>query len=823
MKLVFGLIIFAILGFAGTARPEDPAQFPTDPFSIGFGSYTPSDCSYLYSPIFPTANCLTSSGYNFLDPKNSLLSNPYGTFAPVPADKKAVVKPNHDVKPAVSNASQEIAPVQFTEREQTGAVSLPASPPAQAPPRRTSDGPSIQLVNPQQSASGSSTLSRAFSGGSTSDSGGSNVQQAPPPTSALRSAFGGSTAPAASGGSITSDSGGARSNAPQSELRRAFGGAAPSQGQTAQPAAPSSNGETSALRRAFSGASAPVSSGGGASVDSPAGPQSELRKAFSRPVPAPVQSGEAASSKAGTSELRRAFSGKQPAGNGIIFKNTDLLGKPLGPVPAPIQQPSSQVQQQDQAPAPPAPEVEVVGKENKYGVTTYPVTSGSVETRDLDLGETKPQTPILPTVQNNQMLESVCPDCLNAAYIRKFNSFKDVVDHTPGVDRALKIASHNMMKIVHMSCDADQTFVPTNYVTDLKYCSGKDCNRVGLATKIYADKQIEHFRDDQTYGDVYRKPLSPEVASQKISSDGRTCKDVHDRPFVFDVGGHPAYGKTSMDPFNYNAQKTLTGGEVNLFDCSSTINAIFAQAGLKFSTKDTDLSGAYNKSTAALVSLASSGTRGDKSSCISIPQFHGEESIHSGDVFVIHRNVPGGGPEQDYGHAMMFDEVKEDPFNISGITRVEQCDTDVDPTKFRFTIIQSSGTAIDRQVFERFKGIDLAVEHYWDKFNAVNANGKPCSNDNDPSTCDFRARFEDWGAHLIEMGKKACRAKFSSKSISASTPLPSRLPALNTRKELVPVTVSGVLVRHKGASDGCAFPKAPDVVGSQCVAGCLEK
>ena len=507
----------------------------------------------------------------------------------------------------------------------------------------------------------------------------------------------------------------------------------------------------------------------------------------------------------------------QPNANepGLKFERPELNGKPGNPVAAELERPAPQPVPAAQT-AVPQP-----GAQPNNAAANSAAADPLPDSKPVNDGQSVPLTPVLPTERNRKTLESLCPDCVDPNYSAKFKGLQDIRDRMPGVDSILRTAAHNMMKIIHMRCDANDVFVPGDYVTNLVYCGGVSCDRMGSkATDTYFPDQIEKFKADQVNGDIYRVPLPPGVANIRVSdskNDTRTCKDLHDRPFMFHIGGRATFSGGAMDPFDYQAHRSLTDGKLNLIDCASTIDAVFAAAGLKFSTKDTNMTSAYGKSTSALVALANAGAR-DKTSCIAIPEFKGDDSIRSGDVFVIHRNA--NGKRQDMGHAMMFDDVKEDPFNLAGITNPEDCRTKIEPSKFRFSILQSSGTTVDRQVFEKFKGIDLTIEQHFDKFNAVHP--EPCANYSDPGSCDFRARFEDWGAHILQMAKKACLAKTSpQKSFKAGEPLLSRDTARVGTKE-VPVSVTGVLFRHKGASDGCSVTP-PEIVGSRCVAGCLEK
>lgn len=745
-----------------------------DPVSVRFGNPSPgSDC--LYSPLFPTFGCYSNSTYHFGSDSpfsGSPLSNPFRNFDPKTPPKK----PQKASAPAVPAAK---AP----------AVLAPPAPQPQAPPPPAAAPAPVQptivtvvqggTVTSQASDTGPIDVLNAFGGGR---------RQAPAPVSNLAQPQGNSGEKI----DVLNAFGGGRRSPPAASDSSAVG----------QPQAPVSAGEKINVLNTFGGGRKPPP----AAIDSSQGSQIQR---------GPVEN----------IDVLSAFGGGRrpaPAPKVDLTKSTDQSGI-IVPVPLPQSKPTTNdtiiIPQGNVVAVPDVPP-----KLDYEPAQSFPVRMpGPIESHPLDAGQLAPQTPILPTAKNLKELEVRCPKCLDPGYQGEFKALQDIRDRLPGVDSVLRTAAHNMMKIVHMRCDANDIFVPSDYVTNLVYCEGKKpCDRMSpRVTDTYSLDQIARYKGDQKTGDTYRAPLSSEVAGRRVSTsknDTRTCKDLYDRPFMFNVGGHATYTKDVVDPFNYKAQGSMTGQAVNLFDCASSINAVFAAAGLKFSSKDTTSATAYNKSTGALVSLAYAGAK-DKTSCVSIPDFKADETIHSGDVYVIHRNV--NGKAQDIGHALMFDDVKEDPFNLAGITRPEDCSTQIEPSKFRFSILQSSGTAVDRQVFEKFKGIDLTIEQHFDKFNAVNP--EPCTDYSNSSTCDFRERFEDWGAHILQMAKKACLAKTNpQKSYRPGEPLLARDKAKINGKEY-PVNISGVLMRHKGATEGCSFAKPPEVIGAKCVAECLEK
>ncbi len=778
--MIFSKILRSILGFLTLFFTQN--SISADPPSVKFGG-TSAGSECLYSSLFPTANCFTGSASLGFDPLPSFggspllfnplfnplsnpLSNPFGSFAP----GSNSVGPFSVSPPQVK---QDARPPRMTV---SGPVAVPAALRALVPAPVPAGAAPVKIVErqspPVEAAAGTTTSSViVVSGKATSD-----VSAAP--------------------------QGQVRTNSPgTTDVMKTFGGArgappvnAAANGQVL----PQSSGEKVDIMKAFE--ARPSTQSGGAQNPQMVGPAAPVTKvdimgAFQKPKPMPPPP-VPPTGKAGP-----------PA---LVVQEAPIRM----PEPVPVVGPTD---------ANPDAGKVLPPYEFNNGAVSFPVSiPGKLESQPLDAGQLLPQTPLLPTEKNRKTLESVCPDCVDPNYQTKFKSFQDIKDRMPGVDSVLRKAAHNMMKIVHMRCDANDVFVPGDYVTNLVYCGGKSCDRMGSkATDTYFPEEIEKFKRDQVYGDVYRVPLPKEVANTRVSdakSDTRTCQDLHDRPFMFHVGGRATYINGAMDPFDYRAQRALTDAKLNLFDCASTIDAVFAAAGLKFSSKDKTLTAAYSKSTSALVSLANAGAK-DNTSCIAIPEFKADDSIRSGDVFVIHRNI--NGKRQDMGHALMFDDVKEDPFNLAGITNSEDCRTKIEPSKFRFSILQSSGTVVDRQVFEKFKGIDLSIEHHFDKFNAANVG--PCTDYSDPGTCDFRARFEDWGAQVIQMARKACYAKTNpQKSVKASEPLQSRDGANVNGKE-VPVAVSGVLFRHKGATEACSFAKPPEILGAKCVASCLEK
>ena len=445
-KFITAFLIFTTAAIGGTAFADDSASGigvtsgavvkapATESFGASFGSQSNSACSFLYSPIFPTGNCLGFNDikYDFLAPQNAssaFAGNPFGTFIPAtpvvikPAEKQSPPKKkdNREAAPvSVVNASQQVSPVRFVETApaQPAPVPVPAADSQTSAPAvntqvpatgggRTTDGPSIHL---EKSAVGSGSVTNAFGGGSTSRGTADGTNSAP----------------------LNQNTSGS--------VSRAFGGSSTIQQGTSNAVSSQAAPGSGSVMRAFGGAP---------------------------PVPQPSTAGVPLRVTPGSSDVMRSFGGPPPrvpvpvSSAPIPIKNSDYPGK----VPSTAVTDTSVVQ-----PAPPLlglPMAPVSDDENVFG--PHAVKGGPVESHNLDLGQVKPLTPVLPTDQNRQALQAVCPDCLNAAYSEVFNSFKDIVEHTPGVDHALKVSGHNLMKIVHLRCDADQVFVPTDYVTNLKY------------------------------------------------------------------------------------------------------------------------------------------------------------------------------------------------------------------------------------------------------------------------------------------------------------------------------------------------------------------
>jgi hypothetical protein len=209
----------------------------------------------------------------------------------------------------------------------------------------------------------------------------------------------------------------------------------------------------------------------------------------------------------------------------------------------------------------------------------------------------------------------------------------------------------------------------------------------------------------------------------------------------------------------------------------------------------------------------------EASSCVKAVKFNAQESLHAGDVFVLNRKVRGG---DDHNHALMFDDVGEDPFGLvkSNVQSEEDCSTKIAAQNFNFTIIQSSGTEVDRQVFERFNGADLFIPQNSEKFKP---SGVPCGNEH-PNGCDLTSRFSDWGVHILEMARLACVAKVKNLSISPTVVREREGEKIKIKGQVVQAFAGGVLFRHKGLENPkCSFPKKPKLTGAECLGGCLDE
>lgn len=162
-------------------------------------------------------------------------------------------------------------------------------------------------------------------------------------------------------------------------------------------------------------------------------------------------------------------------------------------------------------------------------------------------------------------------------------------------------------------------------------------------------------------------------------------------------------------------------------------------------------------------------------------QFNKESSIQAGDVFVLRQ--PGS--IDIYGHAMMFENVGEDPFGLANIQSAAQCnDRHINPENFNFSVIHSTSMA-GRMAVVRMTAKNLLTEP--------------------------RSSLKLW---VQDLAIKACESRFAPGGVSAVVTYPLK-GGLRHRG----ITV----LRHVGSGvSACIEDKPVKVIGEECIEGCEE-
>lgn len=230
---------------------------------------------------------------------------------------------------------------------------------------------------------------------------------------------------------------------------------------------------------------------------------------------------------------------------------------------------------------------------------------------------------------------------------------------------------------------------------------------------------------------------------------GGACVDQSAKPLVYDYAGMPVIssGGRALDMF-----RNKGGGPALGIDCSAYISTAAAVVG--------DL---YKRSTAnrpVYTRFASRDFIDPKKSgwsCYERVGVSDSSTIRPSDIGAVR------------GHVVMIDQVGSDPFGLSGVKSMAECDS-IDVRNYDFTVVQSSSSKEH-----------LGINRYVAK--------------------DFLPESEKMAELFLAYGKAACRSKFD-------------------RKVRVPSTAAFGLIRHKNES-GCKAP-AVTLAHEACVARCPQ-
>jgi hypothetical protein len=298
------------------------------------------------------------------------------------------------------------------------------------------------------------------------------------------------------------------------------------------------------------------------------------------------------------------------------------------------------------------------------------------------------------------------------------------------------------------------TQFPTHLKNALRWTMStayQSCESVKLKP---VDKTVENVqgivKNESTWGRSYSNiPLIVKTNHYlRNMTYPKNCLDVSKKPLVYDYGGVAEFKNNLLNIFVNKG-----GGSALGIDCSAFASAAAATAGLLY-RKNTQTKPVYTRyTTRDFVDPVKSNW-----DCYAKVAVNSNTSILPGDLAIIS------------GHMVGIDSVEKDPFGISGITDISQCNS-LTTNQFHFVLIQSSAS----------KG-SLGINRY-------------LASDYANETADIKTLF-------LGYAKAACQAKFSGKSI---------VPTLNS---------SMSIIRHSGTPE-CKAQRVP-LVNEKCIADCIE-
>ncbi len=159
--------------------------------------------------------------------------------------------------------------------------------------------------------------------------------------------------------------------------------------------------------------------------------------------------------------------------------------------------------------------------------------------------------------------------------------------------------------------------------------------------------------------------------SQKITPNSMACFNIYASPLIYDFGGKPAISGKSINLF-----KNAGSGSLDLgIDCSGFVATALATSGLKLK-KNVSIRPIHIKGiNVAMFKKANEYNL----SCLRTQTLSLTNPLKSGDIIASHE------------HIAIVEKVGSDPFNLSTIHHFNECHGHkIDPTKFNFSIIQSS-------------------------------------------------------------------------------------------------------------------------------------
>ncbi len=284
----------------------------------------------------------------------------------------------------------------------------------------------------------------------------------------------------------------------------------------------------------------------------------------------------------------------------------------------------------------------------------------------------------------------------------------NLFDHWKNTETAPVYGGLKTIAVAYQSCEA-ATHEPLGPETsDIQGISvvGRHSSGTGNVREI---KDLKKMVATHPYLNQYRRPLPQ-------------CHDILKAPPIYDYGGKP-YTSTSNDKLLDLFRNAGSGSKELGIDCSAFVYSSYAVSGLKLK-KETSLK-------ASLIKGVSSSMMADPQknglTCLEHAKFKRGETLKAGDIIAIR------------GHVIMVEDVGPDPFGLAKIDSAAGCKlANISVKNFQFTLFQSSPS-------KGSIGINrMHARHYLTDSGTM-------------------------GAGLREHAVNACKAQFSSGTVSSSS------------------------------------------------------